>query len=188
MTLGPQFEQLKMFMSAREIMTSAAPLPADFHEHTNKWDQTESKPQFWRRKLRESKMSPYDYDVERGGMGAPPAFNPEERSDNPVQGTDESSGAFEDRYNQWWDSRADSHSDKIDMHFNGPSMHDSIREEGVKAPVSIGHDARGRKTIIGGHHRIAAAADIDPDRLMPVLHFRGTSPAVARQDDVYKYT
>jgi hypothetical protein len=67
-------------------------------------------------------------------------------------------------------------------------MHDSIREEGVKAPVSIGHDARGRKTIIGGHHRIAAAADIDPDRLMPVLHFRGTSPSVARQDDVYKYT
>lgn len=58
------------------------------------------------------------------------------------------------------------------------SLYDSIEAEGVKGPVrlsayDLGMDEYGSirpvGTIMDGHHRAAAAADIDPDAEVPVM-------------------
>lgn len=58
---------------------------------------------------------------------------------------------------------------------------ESIRREGVRDPVTLDFNdphpsGRGSSgpAVYGGHHRIAASAEIDPDRLMPVLHHSNT--------------
>jgi len=58
----------------------------------------------------------------------------------------------------------------------GASLYDSIKREGVKKPVelirnfdsSVFHP-KGYQ-LNEGHHRVAAAADIDPNMLVPVEH------------------
>jgi hypothetical protein len=58
----------------------------------------------------------------------------------------------------------------------GASLYDSIKREGVRKPVELirNFDAS-RYSPAGyqlseGHHRVAAAADIDPNMLVPVKH------------------
>jgi chorismate synthase len=58
----------------------------------------------------------------------------------------------------------------------GASLYDSIKREGVKKPVelirnfdSISFRPAGYQ-LGDGHHRVAAAADIDPNMLVPVEH------------------
>jgi len=50
-----------------------------------------------------------------------------------------------------------------------PSLHDSIRQTGVRWPVSL-KQRDGKSIINDGHHRIAAANDIDRNMLIPVTH------------------
>lgn len=50
-----------------------------------------------------------------------------------------------------------------------PSVHQSVGAEGVRMPVHLATSSTERQ-IGNGYHRVAAAADHDPDRLMPVLH------------------
>jgi hypothetical protein len=60
-----------------------------------------------------------------------------------------------------------------DQHGNyGQSLYDSIREEGVKGPIRLGQEigSMGKPQIVGGHHRLAAATEAAPNRLVPVLH------------------
>ena len=47
------------------------------------------------------------------------------------------------------------------------SLHESIQESGVKVPVRI-RTHEGKEQINDGHHRIAAANDIDPEMYLPV--------------------
>lgn len=49
-------------------------------------------------------------------------------------------------------------------------LHESIRKNGIKSPVSVGYDARGVTTLKDGHHRVAVAASISPHYLVPVDH------------------
>ena len=59
-----------------------------------------------------------------------------------------------------------------------PDLHGSIASEGVKRPVRI-HVEDG--TILDGHHRIAAAADIDPKMEVPVRNIgRQSNPQAMR--------
>ena len=49
-------------------------------------------------------------------------------------------------------------------------LYDSIKAQGVSTPVYVSHNARFGQTVGDGHHRIAAAHDIDPNMLIPVEH------------------
>jgi len=49
-------------------------------------------------------------------------------------------------------------------------LYDSIKAQGVSKPVYVTHDAKLGQTVGDGHHRIAAAHDIDPNMLIPVEH------------------
>ena len=55
----------------------------------------------------------------------------------------------------------------------GASFYDSIKEKGVQKPVLISPNPSYKSPgfhLSEGHHRVAAAADIDPNMLIPVKH------------------
>ena len=57
---------------------------------------------------------------------------------------------------------------------NRTGITDSIRERGVVTPIALEHNAdEPAPTIVNGHHRFAAQRDVDPDRLMPLMHYNG---------------
>jgi hypothetical protein len=60
----------------------------------------------------------------------------------------------------------------------------------VTHPISLGTGGKpgmlGKPQIVGGHHRVAAQFDQDPDRLMPVVHYRDIHDAQA--DKTRRYT
>lgn len=49
-------------------------------------------------------------------------------------------------------------------------LYDSIASEGVHTPVPIQHYGKNKTRLAGGHHRVAAAYDINPDMEIPVEH------------------
>jgi hypothetical protein len=49
-------------------------------------------------------------------------------------------------------------------------LYDSIKDQGVSKPVYVSQNAKFGQTVGDGHHRIAAAYDIDPNMLIPVEH------------------
>lgn len=50
----------------------------------------------------------------------------------------------------------------------GKSLHQSVKDEGVKHFVTL---KQGKQTLINnGHHRIAAANDVNPDMFIPVRY------------------
>ena len=49
----------------------------------------------------------------------------------------------------------------------GDSLYDSIKKHGVRAPVAIVFPTPDKAWVMGGHHRIAAAHDIDPNMEIP---------------------
>ena len=65
----------------------------------------------------------------------------------------------------------------------GSSLYDSIASEGVKEPVQVTRTAadfgegtirahlRNQDVLFDGHHRVATAANIDPNMEVPVEHF-----------------
>ena len=60
----------------------------------------------------------------------------------------------------------------------GGSLHEAIEAEGVLQPVNV-HVSDGG-VILDGHHRIAAAADIDPTMEVPV-RYRGSAHQKGRK-------
>ena len=55
---------------------------------------------------------------------------------------------------------------------NNTNIYDSIKEKGVQEPVVLDPDAasRGKGYLVNGHHRVAAANDIDPNMEVPVRY------------------
>jgi hypothetical protein len=75
----------------------------------------------------------------------------------------------------------------------GSSLYDSIAAEGARDPVHLGTDvgSLGKPQVVGGHHRIAAQADINPNQPMPVLHHEGgivEARASSKQPGGFKYS
>ena len=56
------------------------------------------------------------------------------------------------------------------------TLHEDIRDKGVIEPVDISRNPEGEPMLRHGHHRVAASADIDPKREIPVKHY-GLDPA-----------
>lgn len=67
----------------------------------------------------------------------------------------------------------------------GASFYESIQREGVKKPVEMTHITKEHASkyfpegsaLIEGHHRVAAAHDINPNMLIPVTHDFHGEPA-----------
>jgi hypothetical protein len=52
---------------------------------------------------------------------------------------------------------------------HGAGLHESIKASGVRRPIQLGHQEGGLpRRIMEGHHRVAAAADINPAMEVPV--------------------
>jgi len=70
------------------------------------------------------------------------------------------------------------------------SLYESIAKHGVEHPVSLGtfgsHGSQGKPEIVGGHHRLAAQFDLNPNQPIPVVHYRDIWDA--RHDPTRKYT
>lgn len=54
---------------------------------------------------------------------------------------------------------------------HGSGVYDSIAKEGFKGTLPLSHDEPTRLSLADGHHRVAAAAAINPDMLIPVEHY-----------------
>ena len=197
MALGPQFEQLKMFMTPKEIMKDYDPLGGDRHEipvdHLDDPNayRVETNEEVWDRKSEEAHLSKDEYNEIRGvqsrgtftsmwsklhgdGMTGGPGPEPEEQTGH--------TSSYILRKDSWNDKVHQFIDDNIDFHSKDKtSIADSIRKSGVQSPVRLGPTK-----VTGGHHRIAAANTINPDMLIPVLHEQEDRPH--KEDRVYPYT
>lgn len=65
----------------------------------------------------------------------------------------------------------------------GPSLHQSIEQQGVQTPVHLGTETPNKKywfdsmssdkpPVLGGHHRVAVMGEVAPDKLIPVMHHK----------------
>lgn len=71
------------------------------------------------------------------------------------------------------------------------TLYDKIERDGVQKPIHLSHtwqesgfeDPVNRPVIGQGHHRVASETDIDPDRLMPVIHHGNLFGAVIEDYD-----
>lgn len=65
-----------------------------------------------------------------------------------------------DNETQMWDQKL---SQSIDR-----GVADSVAQEGVREPVTVGMERDGSVTMLDGHHRLATALAINPDMRVPV--------------------
>jgi hypothetical protein len=87
------------------------------------------------------------------------------------EGPRPSSGAWERHYERE-ESHENRRQEQRETNHAAGSMYDSIAEKGVLGPIRLGRQtgSQGKMEVVGGHHRLAAATDIDPNKLVPVLH------------------
>lgn len=161
----------------------------------------ENDDEVWDRKLAESKMPPNEYDIAHNAY----AKNMPEMSDvqfgnsMPVQAKHEGTWSFEEREHEYYmdkEMQQDARYEEKLEAYESPdnSLYNQIAREGVKSPVSLndpGNYSRfgesGKPQVAGGHHRLAAQFDQDPEKLMPVLHFAGGTNE-AKENEYYKYS
>ena len=70
------------------------------------------------------------------------------------------------------------------------TLGESIRESGVQSPIRLGQNigSEDKPQVVGGHHRLAVASD-QPDRLVPVLHHQDIWEARSAPSQMaWKYT
>jgi hypothetical protein len=151
--------------------------------------ENENDDQLFARKLEESQMDPAEYrEVHGGGTPKePPGWDTlARRSSAPSEVGRQAAGQYSARTGQStgsWEEANDEAQDYVmrkgeefqEEQDYGPSLHDRIREEGVQKPVHLSYDQMGdfgKPEIVGGHHRLAAQHDIDPDQPIPVTHWK----------------
>jgi hypothetical protein len=199
--------QRAMFMTPREIHQRWEPLMGDRYEgYDSTYDGTDTrslKPrdeygtpmedddQFWDRKLEESQMDRNEYAMHHRGIGVVAMGSNTEneierlqdRASYPWQRTGEATDDYIDREESYLDPHIDAYRERKNQ-----SLYDSIAEGGVRSPIRLGEarfsDER-KPMVAGGHHRLAAATDIDQDRLVPVLHHASVTEAQSERTGKY---
>jgi hypothetical protein len=161
-------EQLKMFMTPKEIMQQYQPLDGDRMEiddtdYTTDSDhfnvREEEDHELWERKLDESQ---YDREIQhpRAGEDTGRSRTTGGRSNMP--------------YHTWTGSTNNPYERVVgyERHQESESLYDSIERTGVQKPIHLGRQfgLENKPQVVGGHHRLASANDINPDMLVPVLH------------------
>lgn len=159
--------------------------PGKVEQGYTRQPRMESDEQVWSRKLEESQYDPDWYDEHRGKKAA--SFDVEKVLDRGTAPQPPSTNAgtsrwdsYGERQDSYIDRKATEHAVAMEQR---PSLYESVRDEGVQQPVHLGTQfgAMGKREIVGGHHRIAAALDAAPDRLIPVLHHTDVFAAQGRQ-------
>jgi hypothetical protein len=166
----------------------------------------------WNRKLEESQLSPRDYGEVHGMSRTQEAGPPEMVEDlyhmgkigsstlnelipteNPRYG--EAGTGTWDRYHERLEAAdealAKGQAEWEDKYGDyAPSLYESVQQGGVQSPVHLGTriGSQGKPEVAGGHHRIAAAANINSDQLIPVLHWQGGIREARFGQSAYKYT
>lgn len=137
----------------------------------------ETDTELWDRKLSEAQMSKADYDEMARGEINPPEFTGGWSRTGAPQHETGHTGTFEAREASWQDARERSHQAKEDEYYYGASLHDSVAKEGVQYPLHLGTSigSQGKPQIAGGHHRLAAQTNINPDQFIPVIHHEGST-------------
>lgn len=83
---------------------------------------------------------------------------------------------------QFWDRKLE------ESKIGWGGLHESIAEHGVQTPVRVIWN-EDEPTIGDGHHRTAAAKDVDEDMLVPVMHYKNDDEnrtwRVLREHDPY---
>ena len=186
------------------------------HKYTRTYVEpgAESDEEVWARKLDESQMNPMDYGdihgqsetMQRGAMGpdtlqgrpsapTPPSYP---ATPGPSAGSDtewehrEAVDRMDESYERRMQSRLDLEEEKWESKYGyeAPSLFEKIQAQGVKSPVRLGTYGKpgstGKPSVVGGHHRIAAAHAINPDQLIPVLHYEDIREA--KSDTAYPYS
>ena len=147
---------------------------------------SETDTQVWDRKLSETHMAAADYREMHMGEDATPA-GPDyegmaERLPAPVE--PQHRGAGTSTWNDYhdavasWEGHVESGAERefADKH-DDRSLYEKIAttEGGVTHPVHLGTGgetgSQDKPMVYGGHHRIAAMAHLNPDQLIPVLHY-----------------
>jgi hypothetical protein len=188
MGLGPQFEQLSMFMTPSQIMEDYAPLEGDRHDVFERLghNRLERDEEVWERKGEEASMPRGEYRRELIGeepRGTNTSFFDKLERGELGTGVPYRTGhtsTFEAEDAEWMDNKYTEFSGERTREAE-TSLVDSIRESGVQMPVRVGPTQ-----VTGGHHRIAAAHSINPDMLIPVLHEPEDMPI--RSSKAYPYT
>jgi hypothetical protein len=155
------------------VRTAADGRPKEASHYRTEHPETDQ--QVWDRKLSESQMSKSEYDEEVHGTQRPPEMS-EGGTGYPSYHTGHTS-TFEARQESWDASRDRSHQGKLDEYYSGGSLYDSVAKEGVQYPLHLGTEvgSSGKPQVAGGHHRLAAAAAINPEQLLPVVHHQGAT-------------
>lgn len=161
-------------------------------------EETDS--EVWGRKLEETKLAPDEYDKAHWNASAGgPEMSDITITNPPVRAKHEGTWSFEEREHSYYvgkemeqDARYEAKMEAYTDPAN--SLYNKIKKEGVQKPVSLndpGNKSRfgdsGKPQVAGGHHRLSAQFDIDPQRLMPVLHWAGGT-SEAKKSEYYKYT
>lgn len=167
-------EQLRMFMSAREIQAEYDPHEGDRYWHGTEFPVHMATGGAWVREnterfgQRTGRTSRTDGGVNIMIPGGPPG-KPYMRGPKRIKAEAETN-------EQMWDRKlAESQAKGMDTH---------IAREGVLTPVPLAqtrHPVTGRRMVGGGQHRIATMAHLNPDQLMPVLHVEHVQEAKARR-------
>jgi len=193
MGLGPQFEQLSMFMTPRHIMEDYAPLKGDKDEVSvdSRYSRLETDAELWERKGEEASVPRSEYVRQPRREADDPSLDKFLASQrkwkyriNRELGTGTGVPYRTGHTATFERERVDNKNTEVsaDRTWEAEtSLVDSIRESGVQMPVRVGPS-----TVTGGHHRIAAAHSINPDMLIPVLHEPEDVPIKSNKS--YPYT
>lgn len=162
-------DQLKLFMSAREIMGEYQPLDADRHV---------------------AGFDPPAHITNYGPkeLATDPSARPNRNGFRDVRNRIRSGDVESDE--EVWNRKANEATQRKPIrHGFAEPLASSIETSGVQMPVHLSEQfgAVGKKAVAGGHHRIAGSALSDPDRLMPVIHHRSPGEA-ANAKHGYRYT
>lgn len=169
----------------------------------------ESDEQLWNRKLEESQLSRGEYEEVHGGGGSSASqgtpgyetiMDRAGRSAPFTPSTDAGTRTWEshqDRVDEYVGEKVEQHREQRYWRDQG-SLYDTMYGamqpggEGFKGVIHLGtggpHGSSDKPQVFGGHHRIAAMNDIQPDRLLPVIHNRQFAEARGTATGPWKYT
>lgn len=162
----------------------------------------ETDQELWERKLKETKMSPKEYDKEHHTY----AKNMPEMSDvsfgnsMPVRAKHEGTFTFEEREQSYYDGKEMEQDARFEAKmeaYKDPknSLFNRIESDKVvNNPIALNDPGNyrrfgdsGKPQIANGHHRLAAQHALNPDQYMPVLYWAGGTNE-AKKNPHYKYT
>jgi hypothetical protein len=164
--------------------------------HYRDFDRPETHEELWGRKLEESHLTYDEYNEVHGGGGTGSSKRPPDieqlwdRSSAPQRGSTGHTDTHDWQMHSYLERKMDAHMQRMNS-----SLHEDISHamrpggEGFKGVLHLAtgqFGLSGKPEVAGGHHRIAIMHDIQPDRLLPVVHHEKFKDA--RNDPVYKYS